>query len=463
MEKWSRLTSVLLVFTLVFILAACSGGNNGADGNNANNSSENTKVNVNEEPAEVVDEVVVPDPMESLDFGGETITMAAWWDATPQPDTPENQQIIANIAELEQKHNFKLEFVAVNYDEIGPKFTESTLAGDPFAEFVRLERRWYVPTAINSDLVLALSDFVELDGSNVAFGDESQISGGTFGGKVYGFAGDTGGFGMYFNRALLNELGLPNPHDLVAKGEWTWEAFMDMAKKATVDSNNDGKPDTWGAVAKDEDLLGILVASNDSNLVDLSAGKELLSDPKTVEALEFYQSLFTNKVVKLNVEWSDYVKNYSEGNVLFFPGANWEASRVKEQLAEKDFGYVPFPIGPKSSQFRAFNAQMNMWVMPKNVKNPEQLIYIFGKIFNIESTEDFPGQNGYELAFNHEEDIMSAKLNRENVVVFDHKGVPGFPDVAIMADLIHNNVPAATVVETYKGQVQAAIDELLKN
>jgi ABC-type glycerol-3-phosphate transport system substrate-binding protein len=464
MRTWRSITLLLLVFTLVFTMVACSGGN---EGNTTGNKQPETTKPADEKKTETPKaepapkEEVAPDPMADLDLGGMTIKFAAWWDATPKPDTPENQQVIDNIARLQEKHNFKVEFLAVNYDEITKTFTDSTLAGDPFAHFIRLERRRFVPTLINEKLVLPISDYIDISTAPEAFGDDSQINGGTFDGKVYGFAGDTGGFGMYYNRALINELGLPDPHELVAQNKWTWETMMDMAKKATVDTNNDGKPDTWGIVAKDEDLLGISVASNDSNLVDLASGKELLSDPKTVEALAFYQSFFTNKVIKVNETWSDYIKNYSEGNVLFFPGANWEASRVKDQLLEKDFGYVPFPMGPAASDYSSFNAQMNMWIMPNNVKNAEELLYIFKEIYNVESTEEFPGQNGYELAFNHEEDIMSAKLNRENVVVFDHKGVPGYPDIAIMDDLRLNNVPPATVVETYKGTVQSAIDALL--
>ncbi|MFC4600787.1 ABC transporter substrate-binding protein [Cohnella hongkongensis] len=463
MKSWKSINMLLAVFVMALALAACSGGNNAgsspsaasqsAQGDNGGNSPAATAP-ASEEPA-------AEDPMADLDLGGMTIKFAAWWDATPQPTTPENQQIIENIAELEKKHNFKVQFEAVNYDQIAKTFTDSTLAGDPFAHFVRLERRWFVPTAVKKGLVLPVSDHVDVNSSEAAFGDEAAINGGTFDGKVYGMAADVGGLGMYYNRGLLSDLGLTDPHVLMEQGNWTWETFMDMAKKATVDSNNDGTPDTWGVVAKDEDLLGILVASNDSKLVDLAAGKEMLSDQKTVEAFEFYQSLFTNKVIRANEAWDDYVRFYAEGNVLFFPGANWEATRVKEQLAEKDFGYVPFPIGPQATDYRSFNAQMNMWVMPSNVENPEALLYIFKKIYDVESTEEFPGQNAYELAFNHEEDIQSAKLNRENVQVFDHKAVPNYPDFGIMDDLRKNNVPPATVVETYKGQVQAAIDELL--
>lgn len=467
MKSWKSFTMLLLVFAMVFTLAACSGANNGGTITpNTSNTPENTDNGAgnNEgtnEPEPVEEEPVEDDPMADLDLGGMTIKFAAWWDATPKPTTPENQQIIDNIAMLEEKHNFKVQFEAVNYDQISKSFTDSTLAGDPFAHFVRLERRWFVPTAVKKGLVLPISDYIDVHSSKQAFGDEAQINGGSFDGKVYGMAADVGGLGMYYNRGLLNDLGLTDPHELMKQGTWTWETFMDMAQKATVDSNNDGTPDTWGVVAKDEDLLGILVASNDSKLVDLVEGKEMLSDPKTLEAFEFYQSLFTNKVIRMNENWSDYVNFYAEGNVLFFPGANWEATRVKEQLADKDFGYVPFPIGPQADDYRSFNAQMNMWVMPSNVENPEGLLYIFKKIFDVESTEEFPNQNAYELAFNHEEDIMSAKLNRENVQVFDHKAVPNYPDAGIMDDLRKNNIPPATVVETYKGKVQAAIDTLL--
>jgi ABC-type glycerol-3-phosphate transport system substrate-binding protein len=51
---------------------------------------------------------------------------------------------------------------------------------------------------------------------------------------------------LFFNKRLFREAGLdPNlPYDMQKAGTWTWSAFIDVCKKLTRDTNNDGRMDT---------------------------------------------------------------------------------------------------------------------------------------------------------------------------------------------------------------------------
>ena len=51
--------------------------------------------------------------------------------------------------------------------------------------------------------------------------------------------GDT--IGMFFNKKLLNELGLESPYNIINEGKWTYNKFWEMAKDASRDLNGDGK------------------------------------------------------------------------------------------------------------------------------------------------------------------------------------------------------------------------------
>ena len=53
--------------------------------------------------------------------------------------------------------------------------------------------------------------------------------------------GDT--IGMFFNKKLLNDLGLESPYNIISEGKWTYDKFFDMAKDASRDLNGDGKFD----------------------------------------------------------------------------------------------------------------------------------------------------------------------------------------------------------------------------
>ena len=51
--------------------------------------------------------------------------------------------------------------------------------------------------------------------------------------------GDT--IGMFFNKKLLNDLGLESPHNIISEGKWTYDKFFSMAKDASRDLDGDGK------------------------------------------------------------------------------------------------------------------------------------------------------------------------------------------------------------------------------
>jgi len=53
--------------------------------------------------------------------------------------------------------------------------------------------------------------------------------------------GDT--IGMFFNKKLLNEMGLESPYNIINEGKWTYDKFSEMARDASKDLNGDGKFD----------------------------------------------------------------------------------------------------------------------------------------------------------------------------------------------------------------------------
>jgi multiple sugar transport system substrate-binding protein len=46
---------------------------------------------------------------------------------------------------------------------------------------------------------------------------------------------------LYYNKDMFDKAQLAYPND-----KWTWDDYLNAAKKLTIDTNNDGKPDQWG-------------------------------------------------------------------------------------------------------------------------------------------------------------------------------------------------------------------------
>lgn len=81
-----------------------------------------------------------------------------------------------------------------------------------------------------------------------------------------------------------------------------------------------------------------------------------------------------------------------------------------------------------------------------------------GKINDIDSEYDYPGQASLESNFANEDDINNAKQVGSGMIVFDH-GTYG--DALKFWDFvgeINSGVSVSTVVEKYKPVFQAAID-----
>jgi len=70
--------------------------------------------------------------------------------------------------------------------------------------------------------------------------DLATFKNGNYGLGSAGFS-RTEGTAMYYNKTLLNSLGLEDPVQLVRDGKWTWDKLRELSLQAAKDLNNDGE------------------------------------------------------------------------------------------------------------------------------------------------------------------------------------------------------------------------------
>ena len=180
-----------------------------------------------------------------FDLGGKTIKIVSWWDMTIPEDNPDNIERKKNLEELMQKHNFKVEYVAIDYGEYQEKVTASLIAGEPIGDIVRLGKTYTVPTLVKQDLLWPIDEYTK---NPVAFNQKVTNEYYTYEGRGYGFTENQANLvqGIFYNRTLMNQLGLKPLQEYVNEDNWNWDTFIQVAKEANKDTNNDGKLDTWG-------------------------------------------------------------------------------------------------------------------------------------------------------------------------------------------------------------------------
>ncbi|WP_020615448.1 ABC transporter substrate-binding protein [Paenibacillus daejeonensis] len=446
--KWLLL--VMLALTLV--VAGCSGGNNEPPA---------PPVQENEPPA--AEDPPAEEPVEEvadINLDGRTIRIAAWWDGMPAGETADEIAQLEKMAELEEAYNFKFEFINIPFEEYMDKFTTSVLSGEPFADVAVMEyKRAAVP--VKSGLVLPLSEFTTAD-SNI--NNEGNLVG-----KLPALAGGEYAFwppsvsivGIHYNREIFNQLGLPDPQDLLESGEWTWDKFLEIAKTATRDTNNDGTPDIYGYSGWAADMARHFGVSNGITFVDGNTMEDKSTDPKMIEALEFVNRVYNaENVVKVKsgnpMDWNE-TNTFKDGDVAMSLQYDWNIGDLSFEA-----GVVPIPAGPNSDGTHTFaNTALNGWFIPKGVENPEHVYRIFEEMRDITTTEEYVGQDWLEGRYKTERDIEIAleHVNGTGMISIE-EGVPDYPFFAIMDEIIIQKQSVTATVESHKQAAQEALANL---
>ncbi|URN94955.1 MAG: extracellular solute-binding protein [Candidatus Pristimantibacillus lignocellulolyticus] len=442
-----------LLLCLVMVLTACGGGNGGS----TNTSPTPTPANVAETTASPTEELE-----EIPNLNGRVIKIAAWWDLTPQGETQSEINRLEKIAEVEKKYNVKIEFVNVPYDEMIPNFTNSTLSGEPFADIVQLEYDAALPL-IKQGLILPISEFT--DSTNNINNEGNLVEKyPPIAGEYYAFESPNSlGAGVHYNRDLFKQLGLPDPKELYANGEWTWDKFLEIAKLATRDTDNDGKTDVYGFSTWGLDAYRQFAASNGVRIADEENLVEELSSAGSIETGEFLNKLYNvDKVVKIGtgdpMEWNEY-NTFKDGDVAMFTTAEWNLKDLSF-----DFGIVPIPKGPNQlPNYTYADYLRNAKFIGKGVKDAALVYKIYEETLDIPMLEEFSGQEYLESIYGFEDDVemLREHISGTGLIILD-KAFPDFPLWPFVNDIIVNKVSPAAAAETYKAQAEASMQMLNK-
>lgn len=437
-------------------LTACGG----SGGNSASPSSSATGKDVSASPsaaasAKPAEKQGTPDM--DFDMGGRTIKIVSWWDMTIKEDNPDNIQKKKNLDALMKKHNFKVQFIALDFGEYQKKVTASLLAGEPLGDMIRLGKNYTIPSLVKQELLWPLDEYTK--NSKALNPKANQYM--TYNGKTYGFT-EQGNLitGIFYNRTLMNKLGLKPLQEYVNSDTWNWDTFIQVAKGANKDTNNDGKLDTWGLAQGG--VMDAALVSNETSLT--KEDKQNLDDPKTGEVFKFLSRIATEKVARPTEggDWKEPSQFFRQGNTLMYAGAWYELDGIQKDMKDYDIGFLPFPKGPSATGYHAVEGAFQTLAIPKKVEHPEQLVYIWEKINDINSMYDYPDQAELEKRLKDPNDIKNARTAGDGMIVLDHGTfMPKMPYFNIISDITKGD-SASTVIEKYKAPVQASIDEVYK-
>ena len=153
---------------------------------------------------------------------------------------------------------------------------------------------------------------------------------------------------VFCNRRLFEEAGIPYPNQ-----DWTWDDFLELAKRLTRDTDGDGRIDRYGTVAQPRFFTWPpWVWSNGGDFLDPSGrmASGYLDGEPTVEALRFLLDLNAKHGVAADHASSESMGGdlgmFLSGRAAMAVSGHWWMPQIKRSLAEGkvDLAVLPIPV-----------------------------------------------------------------------------------------------------------------------
>ncbi|WP_054958124.1 ABC transporter substrate-binding protein [Paenibacillus dakarensis] len=468
MKKLRVISMLLIVFLLAFTVVGCSGTKSPESASDKPETAQPAP-NTEKEP-EKTEPPAAEEP--KYDLKGETVRIGVWYDdADPRQlaeKGPADEMQIKLIEEAEKKYNAKIEFVKFgDYGKYVENFTTTSLSGEPFADIVLLELFWAFPQLVNKDFIQPVDDFLDLNDPKY---NGWMKNGGSFNGKQYGmYDGSPSPYGFFYNKTLVQKLGLEDPYELQEKGEWTWDKLRDFAKKATKDTNGDGKTDVFG-IAGGYGTLNFLTEQfvyTNKGSVDKDENGQIkfsLDSENAIEALQFVSDLYNKDKSIMQPVPEDASKEFIAGKGVLYGGFSWELGGLLENMKNQELGYVFFPKGPKADKYVSYTPFGNMFMVAKYSKNAEAAVKIYDEISLHEEGRKLSKQ-AWESSYPNKESLNTRAQMADSIDYISYYAIPDGEKLfaGVVEEITKGKGSPATAVEKVKPQFEAGINKMLSD
>lgn len=163
-------------------------------------------------------------------------------------------------------------------------------------------------------------------------------------GHLWAMPRDCNTIGIYYNKKLFDQYGVEYP-----KPGWTWEDFHAKAKALTVDSDGDGRYESYGYLAAFESLEVHYVSwiwQNGGEVLDETRTHSVVDQPATVEAMRFFSDMvLKDKISPGTAQASTFGSNmFLTGRLAMSSEGTWMI-RLFSSIEGFEWDIAPLPRG----------------------------------------------------------------------------------------------------------------------
>ncbi|MBW7452829.1 extracellular solute-binding protein [Paenibacillus sepulcri] len=405
-----KLYFVLMAALMVFV-TACSSGDNGNSGGTDGNSGGTGADTGN------------ADASGTQPSGKQVELRYAIWDKNQEPAM---QDIIKKFNETNP--NIKVTVEVTPFEQYWTKL-ETSAAGKSLPDLFWMNPANFLKYASNGQLS-PISDKIEADQIDMTNYPQSLIDLYTFDGNVYSFPKDLDTIGLWYNKVMFDEAGIPYPDDT-----WDWNKLLEAAQKLT-----DPAKGVYGFAAPNDQqqVMYNFIFQNEGHVI--SGDKKSLgyNEPESLEAMQFLNDLVLKyKVSPTLQQMTDNTTNvlFESGKVAMITAGSWNQIEFAQNEYTKDkVDVAPLPKGKKKAT--VINGLGN--VIAANTKHPEEA-WLFSKFLGSKEAADIQAESGAVIpAFNGTQGPFVSSNPSFNLQVF--------------VDAMEYSVPYPISIETRKWQ-----------
>ena len=158
---------------------------------------------------------------------------------------------------------------------------------------------------------------------------------------------------IYYNKTMFKEAGVRDPWQLYEAGEWTWDTFLDTARKLTrfdekgraVQYGTNFGPTTTngkGAVG----AVTFVAAGFGGKLISEDYKKSMVGSPEAVRAAEWVKDLvWKYRAAPTPQETAMATLTFESGRVAMEFDASGESRRMRDAITKFEWDVAPTPVG----------------------------------------------------------------------------------------------------------------------
>lgn len=361
MNKKSIIFSIVLsmLFMLLLIASSCA-KNEGADNNNLTAALET--VSETENRTESTGRFSrIDTALPEKDYEGYTFNILAWYvgawggvggndgsDIWVEEETGEalNDAVYHRNKIIEEKYNININLVRMDIGDVNNAVKNTVAAGDNSYDLV-YQRLYEVAGLIQAGYFADLKNVPYLDFEK-PWWDKRSVDQLSLGGKSFIAASDiitldkSSVSCVLFNKQLAQDYALENLYEVVKKGDWTLDYFMEIGKDKSRDLNGDGILNTKDFIPiEGEDLTTQIFFNGAGSTFALKDEDDLpypsFNSPHNLNVCEKILDFMYNSELYSNSYSAMFENNQS---IFYIHQIN---DVIKFRSMEEDFGVLPVP------------------------------------------------------------------------------------------------------------------------